>query len=185
MDMYVNRCRKCGYFNQYPMSDVTKDNGQTVCRHCGTLNFDRDFVGDPLDPQFDENFDIIKAVETFHKVFSHPINNEPINLKDDFFKELRELRRRLDNEETFEYLEAELDDNMVEIADAIGDRIFVLVGTALCYGIPLRKVLQAIFISNMSKLSDDGLPIKREDGKIMKGPNFVPPTDLIRKLLAR
>lgn len=63
----------------------------------------------------------------------------------------------------------------VEVADALGDLIYVIYGMALEMGIPLGDVLAEIQASNLSKLGADGLPIYREDGKVMKGPNFFSP----------
>lgn len=63
----------------------------------------------------------------------------------------------------------------VEIADALGDGVYVKYGHAIEHGIPLDDVLREIHRSNMSKLGDDGLPILRDDGKVLKGPNYSPP----------
>lgn len=63
----------------------------------------------------------------------------------------------------------------VEVADALGDLVYVAYGMALECGIPLPAVLGEIQASNMSKLGADGLPIYREDGKVLKGPGFFPP----------
>ena len=63
----------------------------------------------------------------------------------------------------------------VEIADALGDGVYVKYGHAIERGIPLDDVLREIHRSNMSKLGDDGKPILRDDGKILKGPNYSPP----------
>jgi len=63
----------------------------------------------------------------------------------------------------------------VEIADALGDGIYVKYGHAIERGIPLDDVLREIHRSNMSKLGDDGKQILRDDGKVLKGPNYSPP----------
>ena len=63
----------------------------------------------------------------------------------------------------------------VEVADALGDLIYVIYGAALELGIPMEDVLAEIQASNLSKLGADGKPIYREDGKVLKGPNFFPP----------
>lgn len=76
------------------------------------------------------------------------------------------------------------DDNTrdtVETADALGDLVYVVYGMALEMGIPLSDVLAEIQASNMSKLGSDGLPIYREDGKVLKGPGFFAPD--IKKVL--
>jgi predicted HAD superfamily Cof-like phosphohydrolase len=92
----------------------------------------------------------------------------------------RELRRNLLKEEYLEYLNAELEDNFVEVADALADIIYIACGTAVSYGIPLDKIFEEVHNSNMSKLVD-GKPMYREDGKVMKPEGWKPPN--IRKIL--
>lgn len=65
--------------------------------------------------------------------------------------------------------------DVVAAADALGDLVYVLYGMALECGIPLADVLAEIQTSNVSKLGADGRPIYREDGKVLKGPGYVPP----------
>lgn len=65
--------------------------------------------------------------------------------------------------------------NDVAMADALGDIKYVNDGTAVCMGLDLEPVTAEIHRSNMSKLNVDGKPIKREDGKCLKGPNYSPP----------
>lgn len=76
-------------------------------------------------------------------------------------------------EEAIEHDEKERD--TVETADALGDLVYVVYGMALEMGIPMADVLAEIQASNMSKLGADGKPIYREDGKVLKGPNFFDP----------
>lgn len=71
----------------------------------------------------------------------------------------------------------------VEAADALGDLVYVIYGMALECGIPLREVLAEIQASNLSKLGPDGLPVYREDGKVLKGPGYFRPD--IAGVLAR
>ena len=71
--------------------------------------------------------------------------------------------------------------NTVESADALGDLVYVIYGMALEMGIPMRDVLAEIQASNLSKLGEDGKPIYREDGKVLKGPGFFSP-DITRVL---
>lgn len=87
----------------------------------------------------------------------------------------RELRMRLLQEEFEEYLEGEANNDVVEIADALGDMLYIIYGTAVSYGIPIDEIFSEIHDSNMSKLGEDGLPIYREDGKVLKGPGYFPP----------
>lgn len=63
----------------------------------------------------------------------------------------------------------------MEIADALGDLLYVVTGAALVYGIDLDAVFDEVQLSNMSKLGADGRPVVRADGKILKGPNFFEP----------
>ncbi|MDX9698627.1 MAG: hypothetical protein RBT55_03555 [Rhodocyclaceae bacterium] len=65
--------------------------------------------------------------------------------------------------------------NLVEAADALGDLDYVVQGANLVFGFPAEPVLTEIHRANMSKLGADGLPVYREDGKVMKGPNYTPP----------
>lgn len=92
----------------------------------------------------------------------------------------QDLRRKLLIEEYGEYLDAVEDQNLVEIADALADMVYVIYGTALTYGIDLDAVLSEVHRSNMTKL-EDGKPIYRADGKVAKGREFQPPN--IREVL--
>jgi predicted HAD superfamily Cof-like phosphohydrolase len=87
------------------------------------------------------------------------------------------LRYRLMEEETKEYLEACWEGDIVEIADALGDQLYILCGTILKHGLQhkIEEVFDEIQRSNMSKLGENGKPIFRGDGKILKGPNYSPP----------
>lgn len=88
---------------------------------------------------------------------------------------LRSLRKRLLEEEYNEYVEGEDNNDLVEIADAIADILYIAYGTAVSYGLPMDEIFNEVHASNMSKLGEDGKPIYREDGKILKGPNFFQP----------
>jgi predicted HAD superfamily Cof-like phosphohydrolase len=80
-------------------------------------------------------------------------------------------------EENNEYLEAAQADDVIEIADALGDQLYILCGTILSHGMQdvIEDVFREIQSSNMSKLGDNGKPIVRDDGKILKGPNYFRP----------
>ena len=69
-----------------------------------------------------------------------------------------------------------------KLTKEIADNIYVLIGTAVTLGLPLNEVFNRVHASNMSKLGEDGKPIYREDGKVLKGPNYQPPhlEDLFR-----
>ena len=80
-------------------------------------------------------------------------------------------------EENEEYLKAVYDEDLVEVADALGDQLYILCGTILKHGMQdiILKVFDEIHASNMSKVGEDGKPVLREDGKILKGPNYFKP----------
>ena len=88
-----------------------------------------------------------------------------------------DLRFRLMEEENLEYLEATKNNDIVEIADALGDILYILCGTILAHGLQHKivEVFNEIQRSNMSKLDIKGKPVIREDGKILKGPNYFKP----------
>ena len=123
----------------------------------------------------------LKAVEIFHNAFNQENGATPRLLTD---KE-SELRYNLMNEENQEYIEACREDDLVEIADALGDQLYILCGTILKHGMQhkIEEVFNEIQRSNMSKLNEDGTPKFREDGKILKGPNYTPPNifDILNK----
>jgi predicted HAD superfamily Cof-like phosphohydrolase len=110
-------------------------------------------------------------VKEFHTVFDLPIGETP-ELADDV---TRVMRRSLIREEMAEYLQAELDDDLVGIADALADLVYVAIGAAITYGIPFDAVFKEVQRSNMSKLNEEGKPIYRDDGKVLKGKNFTEP----------
>jgi len=87
------------------------------------------------------------------------------------------LRFNLMDEENREYLEAVNNNDVVEMADALGDMLYILCGTILEHGMQhkIEEVFHEIQRSNMSKLGEDGKPIYREDGKVLKGPNYFKP----------
>ncbi|NBO99565.1 MAG: hypothetical protein EBU90_05490 [Proteobacteria bacterium] len=87
------------------------------------------------------------------------------------------LRFLLMKEENEEYMEAASKEDPVEIADALGDMLYILLGTAIEHGMQdyLADVFHEIHRSNMSKMDENGKPILREDGKILKGPNYFRP----------
>jgi predicted HAD superfamily Cof-like phosphohydrolase len=116
----------------------------------------------------------IIAVSEFHDAFGVNNADSPTLVK----KEIGELRYKLMAEENDEYLEAVKNDNLVEIADALGDQLYILCGTILTHGMQhvIEKVFNEIHASNMSKLGPDGKPIYREDGKILKGENYFKPS---------
>ncbi len=87
------------------------------------------------------------------------------------------LRYKLMREENEEYLEAAQAGNLVEVADALGDLLYILCGTILSHGLQhkIEEVFEEIQRSNMSKLDADGKPIYREDGKVLKSELYFRP----------
>ena len=116
----------------------------------------------------------LNAVKIFHETYGLGVSNE---MKADLGKQKNELRFNLMKEENEEYLEAVENNDIVEIADALGDMLYILCGTILEHGLQhkIEEVFDEIQRSNMSKLGADGKPIYREDGKVMKGPNYFKP----------
>jgi predicted HAD superfamily Cof-like phosphohydrolase len=115
---------------------------------------------------------VFDNVMEFHEAFELPIGDKPdLNNVDG---KGRALRVALLREEFEEYLDAEDNNDIVEIADALGDIIYIACGTAIAYGIPLELVFNEIQRSNMAKLVD-GKVLRREDGKIMKPEGWQPP----------
>ena len=88
-------------------------------------------------------------------------------------------------EENLEYLEAAKNKDIVEVADALGDILYILCGTILTHGLQHKivEVFNEIQRSNMSKLDINGKPVFREDGKILKGPNYFKPN--IKEILEK
>lgn len=114
---------------------------------------------------------LLQQVRAFHEAFGVPVLPAPQMPHE----ERRKLRYRLLKEEFEEYVAAENNDDLNEVADALGDMAYIIAGTALEYGIPLDRVLDEIQRSNMAKLGPDGKPIVRPDGKILKPEGWTPP----------
>ncbi len=117
--------------------------------------------------------EIIEHVATFHSSFGIENNQSPTVLDEAGSR----LRFELMKEENEEYLEATKHGDMVEIADALGDQLYILCGTLLRHGLQhkIEEVFLEIQRSNMSKLDADGNPIYREDGKVLKSELYFKP----------
>lgn len=116
----------------------------------------------------------LKDVQKFMEVFELGYQKQPTaEIPSDKIK----LRFELMKEENEEYLEAAKNNDLVEIADALGDMLYILLGTVLEHGLQdkFEAVFNEIQQSNMSKLGVNGNPIYREDGKVLKGPNYFKP----------
>ena len=118
--------------------------------------------------------DKILAVKEFHKAFKLDYLDKP---KADLGVDKNKLRFNLMKEENQEYFEAANNNDMVEVADALGDMLYILCGTIIEHGMQhkIDEIFSEIQNSNMSKLGADGNPIYREDGKVLKGPNYFKP----------
>ena len=118
--------------------------------------------------------DKIEAVQRFHDAFKIGYRTSPkANLGDS----KNQLRFDLMKEENEEYFEAAQNNDLVEVADALGDMLYILCGTIIEHGLQhkIEAVFEEIQRSNMSKLGEDGQPIYRADGKVLKGPNYFKP----------
>ena len=117
----------------------------------------------------------INAVKEFHTAFGLGVSHE---MKADLGEQKNTLRFNLMKEENEEYLEAVQNNDLTETADALGDMLYILCGTIIEHGLQykIEEVFDEIQRSNMSKLDENGKPIYREDGKVLKGPNYFKPS---------
>jgi predicted HAD superfamily Cof-like phosphohydrolase len=116
----------------------------------------------------------IESVKKFHNTYKLGYSETPLaNLGNSKNK----LRFSLMSEENEEYLEAANNNDIIEVADALGDMLYILCGTIIEHGMQdiIEDVFDEIQRSNMSKLGEDGEPIYREDGKVLKGPHYFKP----------
>ena len=122
-------------------------------------------------------YEQIRMMKEFHKAFGHPTTfdeghtEENISLRT---KLLREEGAELEAELWADLIEEKINPNLLKEG---ADLLYVLLGTfvSLGYGDQLVEAFRRVHISNMSKLGEDGLPIFRADGKVLKGPNYQPP----------
>lgn len=118
--------------------------------------------------------EVIEHVETFHDSFGIENKHAPTP---EISEREGKLRFDLMREENEEYYDAVKDGDIVEIADALGDMLYILCGTILKHGMQhkIQEVFEEIQRSNMSKLDADGKPIYREDGKVLKSELYFKP----------
>jgi predicted HAD superfamily Cof-like phosphohydrolase len=123
----------------------------------------------------------IEAVKTFHRTFGHPIGDN-METPD---SELTSLRYNLLQEEVAELATALIHKNGLEVLDALVDIQYILSGTVVAFGLQemFDECFEEVHSSNMSKLGADGKPIYREDGKVLKGPNYFKPN--LKKIIKR
>ena len=115
-----------------------------------------------------------RQVKKFHETYKIGYSNSPLP---SLGRDKNSLRFNLMDEENKEYLEAANNGDIIEVADALGDMLYILCGTIIEHGMQdlIEDIFDEIQKSNMSKLGLDGNPIYREDGKVMKGPNYFKP----------
>ena len=114
------------------------------------------------------NFD---KVGTFMKTFGQEVKTKPTFSTD----KINKLRLDLIKEELTELTEAMNNKDLLEVADALTDILYVTYGAGHAFGINLDKCFEEVQNSNMSKLDENGKPIYNEHGKVMKGPNYFKP----------
>ena len=114
------------------------------------------------------NFD---KVGTFMKTFGQEVKTKPSFNTD----KINKLRLDLIREELTELTEAMNNKDLLEVADALTDILYVTYGAGHAFGINLDKCFEEVQNSNMSKLDESGKPIYNEHGKVMKGPNYFKP----------
>ena len=112
-----------------------------------------------------------ELVGDFMEVFGQQVNCEP-TLRD---RAIQDLRVDLISEELEELELAITNQDIVEVADALTDLLYVVYGAGHAFGIDLDECFMEVHESNMSKLGEDGKPIYREDGKVLKGPDYFEP----------
>jgi len=112
-----------------------------------------------------------QKVKTFMEIFGQEVKSEP-----SFSSEkINDLRYNLIKEELAEFKEAIDKKDLLEVADALTDLLYVTYGAGHAFGINLDDCFNEVQNSNMSKLGTDGKPIYNEAGKVMKGPNYFKP----------
>ena len=112
-----------------------------------------------------------QKVKKFMQTFGQEVKSEP-----SFSTEkINDLRYNLINEELEELKQAIANKDLLEVADALTDILYVTYGAGHAFGIDLDSCFEEVQNSNMSKLGEDGKPIYNEKGKVMKGPNYCEP----------
>lgn len=141
-----------------------------------------------MEPVIDDTEPVVRSgssrarsqVGDFHRAYGLPIRSRPTAA---IGSDQLALRQALIEEEVRELAEAAQAGDVVGVADALADIVYVAYGTAHVYGIDLDAVLDEVHASNMTKLGADGRPVRRADGKVLKGPGYRPPD--VRAVLDR
>ena len=116
-------------------------------------------------------------VKKFMQTFGQEVKNRPAFPEE----KIQNLRIKLIDEELKEFKEAIKNKDIVEVADALTDILYVTYGAGHAFGIDLDKCFHEVQNSNMSKLDENGSPIYNKDGKVMKGPKYFKPN--LKKIL--
>ena len=112
-----------------------------------------------------------QKVKTFMQTFGQDVKSSPAFSTD----KINDLRYNLIKEELDELKQALDNKDLLEVADALTDILYVTYGAGIAFGIDLDKCFDQVQKSNMSKLGNDGRPIYNKAGKVMKGPNYFKP----------
>ncbi|WBQ04453.1 nucleoside triphosphate pyrophosphohydrolase family protein [Kribbella sp. CA-293567] len=123
-------------------------------------------------PTIAEIDSVMSQVLAFHRAFDLPRRHLP---EVAIGVELADLRVRLLREEVEEFADATQAGDIVALADALADVVYVAYGSAISYGIDLDAAIAEVHRANMSKLDDAGRPVLRSDGKVMKSSRYTPP----------
>lgn len=116
---------------------------------------------------------VAASVAAFHRAFRLPMARTP--QVESIPSALMRLRESLLEEEVAEYMSASYRRDLVGMADALADIVYVVYGSALTFGVDLDAVIEEVHRSNMSKLDADGRPVLRSDGKVLKSPRYKEP----------
>jgi predicted GNAT family N-acyltransferase/predicted HAD superfamily Cof-like phosphohydrolase len=133
---------------------------------CDIDHYEMELKGDEKESNLSLS-ETIEFVKDFHTSFGLPVKESPsVAIEQDLIA----LRYKLMHEENEEYLDAAKEGDLIEVADALGDMLYILCGSILTHGLQYKigEVYEEIQRSNMSKLDENGNPIYREDGKVMK-----------------
>ena len=112
-----------------------------------------------------------QKVKKFMQTFGQEVKNRPTFPEE----KIQNLRIKLIEEELKEFKEAIKNKDIIEVADALTDILYVTYGAGHAFGINLDDCFEEVQNSNMSKLGNDGKPIYNDQGKVMKGPNYFKP----------
>ena len=170
------------------MSEPNKDNADSDNAWYKPIDFHKAYPGDDKDNYFHHDYEDTSTLkEVKDKRMVHTTNFE---MAGDFMEaygqdipvapkwpdaKIQNLRLALIDEEVGELRQAIQEKDMVEVADALVDILYVVYGAGHAFGLDLDECYNEVHRSNMTKLGQDGYPLKDDDGKVMKGPNYEEP----------